>query len=91
MVLLGSSLSYFGIQAPSELFFPEKLALGDTQEMNLTVQNTSNMACSYHVSYVSAYLNGNPLPFEMSGLSFSKLVLSSAGSTTDIKVYYIFL
>lgn len=90
MILTGTSATCNGIQAPSELYFPEKIALGDSQEMILTVRNSANVAY-YRISCVSAYLNGSPLPEGMSGLNFSNTVPCSVGEVTDVKVLFVYL
>ena len=87
MIFTGTSVSSNGIQAPSELYFPEKIALGDSREMILTVRNSINVAC-YRISCVSAYLNDSPLPDGMSGLTFCNTVPSNIGNATDIKVIF---
>lgn len=79
-------VSQITIQAPTELRFPEKIAVGDSQERDLTVRNTSGVACYYLVSCVSAYLNDYGLPVDMTGLSFNKTVPCSVDNVTDIKV-----
>lgn len=87
MTFTGTSATCNGIQAPSELYFPEKIALGDSQEMILTVRNSANVAY-YRILCVSAYLNGSPLPEGMSGLNFCNTVPCSVGDVTDVKVIF---
>lgn len=87
IIFSGTSTTCNGIQAPSELYFPEKIALGDSQEMNLTVRNSANVAY-YRILCVSAYLNDSPLPEGMSGLNFCNTVPCNVGDVTDIKVIF---
>ncbi|KAG8200696.1 hypothetical protein JTE90_022313 [Oedothorax gibbosus] len=81
----GPVFSNSTLQGPSELVFPEKLSIGDTQCISLTVQNLPNLHF-YHVSFLSATLNNEPVSLETARISFPGMVPCSTSNTTDIQV-----
>ncbi|GFY49806.1 centrosomal protein [Trichonephila inaurata madagascariensis] len=80
------SHSFPVIQGPNELFFPEKISVGDSQYMTLTIQNIHTLQYFYHISYISGYINEESVSLEMTGVLFPCMFPRGNGNTTDIRV-----
>ncbi|GFU48159.1 centrosomal protein [Nephila pilipes] len=80
------SHSFPVIQGPNELYFPEKISVGDSQYMTLTVQNIHTLQYFYHISHISAFINDESISLEMAGIHFPCMFPRSSGNTTDIQV-----
>ncbi|XP_035218193.1 centrosomal protein of 192 kDa-like isoform X2 [Stegodyphus dumicola] len=86
MFMSGTAFSPPSIKGPAELNFPEKLCVGDSQQMSLPVENSHSLHCFYYVSCTSANINDFHVPVDMAGLSFPTVVPKSHGNITVIQV-----
>ncbi|GBN28089.1 Centrosomal protein, partial [Araneus ventricosus] len=79
--------SYPAAQGQNDLHFPQKICVGDSQSITLTIQNTMHtMQYFYHISYISASINEQPVSIEMAGIHFPSMFPRSMSSTTDIQI-----
>ncbi|CAL1274233.1 unnamed protein product [Larinioides sclopetarius] len=79
--------SFPAAQGQNDLCFPQKICVGDSQSITLTVQNTMHaMQYFYHISYVSASINEQPVSIEMAGIHFPSMFPRSMSSTTEIQI-----
>ncbi|KAF8781851.1 Centrosomal protein of 192 kDa like protein [Argiope bruennichi] len=78
--------SFPTVLGPNELCVPQKICVGDSQSITLTIQNMHIMQYFYHISYISASINEEPVSIEMAGVHFPFMFPRSMSSTTDIQI-----